>query len=194
MTANKNEKHKSAGKYTFVVFCGTFFIAAFLSGTSGAMMSGGKTPVWSILLLLIVIAMGILFDIVGVAFTVADPATFNAKAARRILGATKALSLLKSSDRVSNICNDVVGDICGTVSGALGAGISISLFGGGNIWGGLVIAGLVSAFTVGGKSITKSYSIKNADEIVWVVSQILSWKEIWKFKRNVNKGDKNKNR
>ncbi len=184
MTTNKSEKHKSAGKYSFMVFLGTFFIASFLAATSDLMMSSGGTPIWSIVLLVVVILVGILFDIVGVAVTVADPATFNAKAARRIPGATKALALLKRSDKVANLCNDVVGDICGTVSGALGAGIAISLFGSGDIWGGVLIAGLVSAFTVGGKSFTKSYSIGNADEIVWVVCQMLSWRELWKRKKD----------
>ena len=42
-------------------------------------------------------------------------------AAHKEKGAKEALKLLRNADRVSSVCNDVVGDICGIVSGATGA-------------------------------------------------------------------------
>ena len=35
--------------------------------------------------------------------------------------------LIRNNDRVANFCNDVVGDVAGTLSGAIGAGIVVSL-------------------------------------------------------------------
>ncbi len=93
---------------------------------------------------------------------------------------------MRKADRVANICNDVVGDICGTVSGGLGAAIAIVFFGSGNVWGGVVITGLVSAFTVGGKAMGKSFAIKKSNEIVWQVARILAFREILQQNKNYN--------
>ncbi len=183
---NKNHKTKGARAYIAKVIIGTFFVAALLSVSSNLLLQGGGPPFWSILLLLVVIFVGVLFDIIGVAVTAAGEAPFHAKATRRIAGAKQALALLRKADRVANICNDVVGDICGTVSGGLGTAIAIVFFGSGNVWGGVVITGLVSAFTVGGKAMGKSFAIKKSNEIVWQVARILAFREILQQNNNYN--------
>ena len=75
----------------------------------------------ALLILALFIGLGILFDIIGVAVTAADPRPFHSMAAHKEKGAKEALKLLRNADRVSSVCNDVVGDICGIVSGATGA-------------------------------------------------------------------------
>ena len=76
------------------------------------------------LLLFFIVALGILFDMVGVAVTAADEKPFHAMAAKKVPGAGKAIWLLRNADKVASFCNDVVGDICGIISGAASAVIA----------------------------------------------------------------------
>ena len=79
----------------------------------------------AVLVLLLIIAIGVLFDIVGVAFASCAQTPFISMASRKVDSAQSSLRLLKNADVVSNICNDVIGDICGIVSGAAGAAIAV---------------------------------------------------------------------
>ncbi|MEJ6950113.1 hypothetical protein [Natronospora cellulosivora (SeqCode)] len=131
----------------------------------------------AVLILLIVIFVGIISDMVGVAATVAKRETFNAKAAKKVFGASNTLFLLNHSERVASLMCDIVGDICGTVSGAIGIVIVLRIV---NSWGGsqtvinLLIIAMVSALTVGGKAFFKTYGIRKADEIIFFVGRILA--------------------
>ncbi|WDC83794.1 hypothetical protein PL321_14940 [Caloramator sp. mosi_1] len=71
--------------------------------------------------LISIIFVGIIFDIIGVAVTAAEEAPFHSLASRKVKGAKTAVKLIRNADKVSNFCNDVIGDICGVVSGAAGA-------------------------------------------------------------------------
>ena len=85
------------------------------------------TAFWvSVLVLLVVVFFGILFDIIGTATTAASEKPFHAMASDRVPGAKKGVELVRTADRVANFCNDVVGDICGTVSGSIGAALVIT--------------------------------------------------------------------
>ena len=64
------------------------------------------------LILLLFILLGIMFDIIGVAVTAANPKPFNSMAAHRVKGAKEALYLIRNAEKVASFCNDVVGDIC----------------------------------------------------------------------------------
>ena len=72
-------------------------------------------------ILLIFIAIGIVFDIVGMAATSATEKEFHSMAAKKVSGAKEAVWLSRNASKVSSICNDVVGDISGIISGATGA-------------------------------------------------------------------------
>ena len=52
-------------------------------------------------MLAVFIALGIVFDIIGVAVTAADPRPFHSMAAHQEKGATEALILLRNAGRVS---------------------------------------------------------------------------------------------
>ncbi len=88
----------------------------------------------------------------------------------RIKGAKQATKLLKNADRVSNFCNDVVGDICGIISGAVGAAIVFRLLTSNpDLEKALLsaaIAGFISSVTVGGKAIGKNIALKKSKDIV----------------------------
>ncbi len=66
----------------------------------------------AIIILIVVILIGVIFDIIGVAVTVADESELHARATKKVKGAKESIKLIKNSSQVSNICADVIGDIC----------------------------------------------------------------------------------
>jgi len=135
-----------------------------------------------ILITLLFIFIGILFDIIGTSVLTANEASFHAKSSKKIKGAKEGVYLIKNSDKIASICNDVIGDICGIVSGSVGAMLSIYISNKLNISGiltALLISSIISSLTVGGKATGKKYAIKNCDKIIFIVAKILN-----KLKRN----------
>jgi len=147
----------------------TFFLAVTLSFISEALTIKANIIV-SIIILVIIIFIGVLFDIIGVAVTACPEMPLNSMAANKIKGSIQAVRLIKNADRVSNFCNDVIGDICGIISGSIGAVIIFrllinnptlekALFS-------VAVTGFISSLTVGGKAIGKNIAIKNCKKIV----------------------------
>ena len=87
------------------------------------------------------------------------------------------VKLLKNTDKVSSVCCDVVGDVCGIVSGTSGVvivSLIIKLTDINELLVSLLVTGLISALTIGGKALGKGFAINKSKEIVTVVSKILS--------------------
>lgn len=167
------EKEHSKIKWFIEVFITTFLLSMFFSYIS----NNGVTRlnvISSIIILILVIAIGIIFDIIGVAVTVAKEHEFHAKATKKVDGAKASIKLIKNAAKVANICADVIGDICGVLSGAISALISakISEKIGTDLQ--FVISASVAAITVGGKAIGKEIANKNSTEIVHFVGIILN--------------------
>ena len=112
----KTEKTPSHARWVIRVFLIAVALSAAMSLCSGALLEDAGYVVATLILLLF-IALGILFDIIGVAVTAANPKPFNSMAAHRVKGAKEALYLIRNAEKVASFCNDVVGDICGIVSG-----------------------------------------------------------------------------
>lgn len=154
----------------------TFFIAIMVTLSSQSRIEY-VSSIPAVIILLVIIFTGILSDMVGVAATVASQRTFNAKAAKKVFGARSSLFLVNHGDRVSSFMCDIVGDICGTVSGAIGMSIVLRIV---SNWGGsqslinLLMIGLISALTVGGKAYFKTYGIRNADKIIFIAGKIIA--------------------
>ncbi|MEL7564208.1 MAG: hypothetical protein AAGU27_04930 [Dehalobacterium sp.] len=184
-----NSKKGSTLKHAVLVALGTFFLAMVISSYSQIFLNKINSLIFAFTLLLVIIFIGIIFDIVGIAATAANEAPCHARASRRLPGARQSIWLIRNADKVASFCNDVVGDICGTVSGSIGAIIVISIvpyFKGVEDWIiGTVMIGLVAALTVGGKAAGKSAAINNADSIILYVGQAMSW-----FQRNPKKSKK----
>ncbi len=66
----------------------------------------------AIIILIVVILIGVIFDIIGVAVTVADESELHARATKKVKGAKESIKLIRNSAKVANICADVIGDIC----------------------------------------------------------------------------------
>ncbi|WP_246582615.1 hypothetical protein [Clostridium mobile] len=129
------------------------------------------------IILIIIIFIGIIFDIIGVAVTAAEEKPFHAKAAKKIPGAKIAVKLIRNADKVSNFCNDVVGDVCGIVSGSVGVlilGKVTENFPNLNVTiTSALIGALIAAATIGGKALGKSFAMNECETIIDKVSKIV---------------------
>lgn len=159
----------------------TFLIALLMSIGSEALVRAVNNVFIAIVLLLFVIFLGIFFDILGTAATAAQLAPYNARAAKKVFGAQQAVRIKSNAHKVANYFNDVIGDIAGTLSGAIGAGIVVSLINQFDapdvvLLGGMMTS-LIAALTVGGKAIGKSFAIKNANDIIFRLGVVLAYWE-----------------
>ena len=98
-------------------------------------------------------------------------------AARKVPGGQEAIRLLRNAERVSSICNDVIGDICGVVSGSASATIAAQILQNFDFsWPrivSLVMSALVAGLTVGGKAIGKTFAINSCTQIISVVGKVI---------------------
>ncbi len=130
-----------------------------------------------ILITLLFIGIGIIFDIVGVAVNCADEKVFHSMNARQVKGANVAVKFKKNADKVSSFCNDVIGDICGIISGAAATTIAIGLAKVLNVdilFVNLTIAAIVASLTIGGKAIGKSLAMNKSDIILYEFAKVVS--------------------
>jgi len=92
-------------------------------------------------------------------------------------GALEAIRLLRNAERVSSICNDVVGDICGVVAGSASATVAAQILQNFEFaWSqvvSLVLSALVAGLTVGGKAIGKTFAVNSCTDIVHRVGKII---------------------
>ena len=172
MSRNKEKEHSKI-KWFIEVFIITFVLSICFSYISTYGVSN-LNLVSSIIILIAVIAVGIIFDIVGVAVTVAKEHEFHAKATKKVDGAKASIKLIKNSTKVANICADVIGDVCGVLSGAISAMISAKIMEktGANLQ--FVISAIVASLTVGGKALGKELANKESTQIVHFVGIILN--------------------
>lgn len=153
------------------------FVISFALSFVSEMTIPKLSIVFGILITLIFIFVGILFDIVGVAVTSADEKVFHSMNARQVRGAKVAVTFKKNADKVSSFCCDVIGDICGIISGAAGTTIAVGLA---NImevellFVSLTVAAVIAALTIGGKAMGKSFAINKSDIILYEFAKIVS--------------------
>lgn len=184
-SAIKKERKKTI-RWVVTIFLVTIFVSGLITFISDIIMEV-STMVVAFLILLIIVLIGIVFDVIGMAVATADEKPFHSMAARRVPGAQEAIRLLRNAERVSSICNDVVGDICGVVSGSASATIASQMlvrmesFAWPQLFG-LAMSALVAGLTVGGKAIGKTYAIKSCTTIVhsvgkfiWAMRNIPQW-------------------
>ena len=169
------KKQNSRWKWIIESFIITFILSIIFSYISTNGVSNlSLFP--AILILLIVIVLGIFFDIIGVAVTVANEHEFHAKATKKVAGSKDSIKLIKNAPKVANICADVIGDICGVLSGAISALIAIKISSQFNMPFDIqfILSALVSALTVSGFAFGKEIANNNSTEIVHKVGIIIN--------------------
>lgn len=156
-------------------------IIAFVISFTLSFVSQATIPnlsIWfGILITLIFVFIGILFDIVGVAVTSADEKVFHSMNARQVKGAKVAVKFKKNADKVASFCNDVIGDICGIISGAAATTIAVGIAKVLNVdllFVNLAVAAIVASLTIGGKAMGKSFAINKSDIILYEFAKVVS--------------------
>lgn len=174
---SRKKRDRQAGRYAWSIQ--VFFLAIGLSAALSLASQGplsGAGILAAALILALFIALGILFDIIGVAVTAADPKPFHSMAAHKEKGAKEALMLLRNAGKVSSVCNDVVGDICGIVSGTTAAVIVTRLqeaFDLRNVLVSVAVTAVISGLTIGGKALGKTFAIQRSTKVVYWAGRFL---------------------
>ena len=173
--ASKRERNKHI-KWVVTIFLSTILISGTISLVSDAVMEASGV-IMAFLILLAIVFVGIVFDIIGMAVATADEKPFHSMASRKVMGAQESIRLLRNAERVSSICNDVVGDICGVVSGSASATIAARILSNFEFtWPQIVTLGmsaLVAGLTVGGKAIGKTFAVNSCTEIVHFAGRLI---------------------
>lgn len=163
-------------KWIFTVTVLAFFISLVFSFFSETTIPNANSIVATIVILLF-IGIGILFDMIGIAITVADIKTFNSMATKQVRGAKLAVKLIQNNEKASSFCNDVIGDICGIISGSAGVALSSILAESLNInlfTTSLLITAIIAALTIGGKAVGKATAINKSTPILFQFSKVVS--------------------
>lgn len=163
-------------KWIITVTLLAFFISLIFSLFSESVIPNANSVV-AITIILLFIGIGIMFDMVGIAITVADIKTFNSMASKQVKGAKLAIKLIKNSEKASSFCNDVIGDICGIISGSAGvalANIIATNFNFNPLIVSLLITAIIAALTIGGKAMGKATAINKSTLILFRFSQVIA--------------------
>ena len=150
-----------------IVLISVMASVVFTFASSELLRRTGSVVAFAVLVLFI--AIGIVFDMLGAAVMSAQEAPFHSMASHRERGAAEALRLLKNAEKTASICNDVVGDVTGIVSGATAAMVASELmitFSIESVLLQLLISGAVAGLTIGGKAAGKTIALNNSTAIV----------------------------
>lgn len=172
----KTKKEKVDIKWIITIVIIAFIISFGLSFVANSTIPN-ISLVFGIIITLVFIFIGIIFDIIGVSVTSADEAVFHSMASRKVKGAITAVKLKKNADKTSSFCCDVIGDICGVISGAAGTTICAILvlkYHTDLLITGLTITAIISSLTIGGKALGKSFAINKSDIILYEFAKLIS--------------------
>ena len=157
--------------WTIKVFFLTFILAIIFSLIANLL---GKFNVIILsICIIVIIFIGILFDLIGTSVLSCDEKVLHSKASQKLKGAKEAIKLSKNASTVSSFCNDVIGDICGIISGSLTTVLVVYLFKNISLFN-IILSSVLSSLTVGGKAIGKKIAIKHANDIIYFVGKILA--------------------
>lgn len=167
---------KNDYKWLIKIVLIAFFVSALFTMVSETVVPNINI-VFGIIITILIIFIGVLFDMFGVAVTTASSVPFHSMASKKVKGSKTSLWLIKNADKVSSFCCDVIGDICGIISGSTGAAISLAIsskFHLNTLIVVIIVMAFISALTIGGKAFEKSIAINKSEVIVKKVSSILS--------------------
>lgn len=175
----RDKKKKKRNLWPLHAFFITFVIAAAVN--TGSELALTESQWWlATILTIVILLLGVVFDIIGTAATACDIGPFHSMASRKVRGGKTAVRLAKKKDIVSSVCCDIVGDICGIVSGVCGAALAseaIDLLALSSAWAVVVkvaIYSVISTLTITFKAIGKNIAVKNANKIILGVAKFLS--------------------
>ncbi len=174
-----NPKNRSRLRWIIVISLWTFFLAVVISFVAHYFLNELQSVILSFVILLLVVLLGIVFDLVGTAAAAADIGPLNAKAARKVEGSRFGVYLVKNAEKVAAFCNDVGGDISGIISGTLVTVIVIKLVvtisqEQAEFYVAILMTALIAALTVGGKAWGKIIAINYSTEVIMLVGLLIT--------------------
>jgi hypothetical protein len=173
-----NKKNRRRTRWIVAITAWTFILAVIIGIITNYSVNRIQSLTASFIILLIVVSMGVVFDLVGTAAAAANIAFLNAKAARRVVGAKYGVFLVKNAEQVANFCNDVIGDVSGVISGGLAAVIVLKIimyysYTETEILLSILVTALVAAITVGGKAWGKVIAIRHSTEVMLLAGLVI---------------------
>lgn len=178
-----NDLIKNSIKWSISIAVITFVLAAIFSIASNGILIGVPWTL-GLLVVLVIVCIGILFDMIGIAAAAANETPFHSMAARKVHGAKHSILIVRNADRVASFCNDVIGDISGIISGTASALVVIQIAQSIHLQATSVeyainvgLASFIAAITVGGKALGKSFAITYSRDIILHVGKILQFLE-----------------
>jgi len=162
-------------RWSLFISIATLALAILFSVASTVALEG---VAWGagMLVVLVLVLIGVFFDMIGIASAAAEETPFHAMAAEKVPGARHAIQIVRNADRFSSFCNDVIGDIVGVVSGTATAAVVLKLIAAAGAEHpvyhtvvSIVFSAVVSALMVGGKALGKSFAIHRANKVAfWI--------------------------
>ncbi|WP_335870663.1 hypothetical protein [Bacillus sp. 2205SS5-2] len=200
------ELMKNSIKWSITIAVITLVLAALFSISSSVVLNE-VTWFIGLFVVLIIVFIGIFFDMIGIAATAADETPFHSMASKKVYGAKHSIRIVRNADRFASFCNDVIGDISGIISGTASAIVIVQLTISYDIDGAsraeyiisVALTSIIAALTVGGKAFGKTVAIKFSREIIFQVGKVLQFLEenfhivIMKDKKKKNRGKTRKN-
>lgn len=166
---------KENKKWILTITCLAFFITIIFS--LGAQFLLEDVNIFlGIIIILLFILIGVIFDIIGVAVQSSDAVPFHAMASKKVKSAKTAKKMLENSAKVSSFCNDVIGDICNIISGSAVAVVSVTIASKLDVdetIPTLLVTSVVAAFTIGGKALGKGFAVSKSEYIVTRVTKLM---------------------
>ena len=165
---------KLNNKWTVFVVIVSFALSVAFSFVTATLMSG-MGIVLAFIVLFIIIFINVFFDIIGTAVMNAEEVPLHSLARRRVSGAAESIEIIRQAPQISNLCCDVIGDIAGIISGAATTLIVTELaltFGIASLLPSLLLTGIVSSLTIGGKAVCKVVAMQQANTIVFTIGKL----------------------
>jgi CBS domain containing-hemolysin-like protein len=130
------------------------------------------------IILLLIVFIGIFFDLLGIAVTAAEERPFHSMAASKVRGAKESIRIIRNAGAVANFFNDVIGDISGIISGSASAAILLKIndkISISSVVLSVLLTGLIASITVGGKAIGKELALRKSNLIVYKMGVLVSY-------------------
>ena len=172
-TKKKNANYNWIIKVTLLAF-----VISMLFSTLSSLLIPNVNIFAGVIIVILFIAIGVIFDMIGIAVTSSNEKPFHSMSAKKMRGAKVAVNFIKNAEKVSSFCNDVIGDICGIISGSAGIVIASSLASKYDLnlfILTLLVTAFIASLTIGGKALGKSFAINKNNDILYEFAKITSY-------------------
>lgn len=177
-------KFKGSIRWSLFIAMATMLLSAIFTIVSTVILAGAGWGI-GLFVVLIIVIIGIVFDILGLAAAAAVEKPYHSMAAEKLDGAKQAIQIVRNADKFSNFCNDVIGDISGIVSGTASVVVVIQLV---YTFGvtedstlfriiSVLFTSIVAALTVGGKAVGKTIALNYSTELILITGKFFSFLE-----------------